>query len=257
MRVLEDDAYVLRTWPLGDADLIVMLFAAAHGRVRGVARSARQSRRRFGGLLEPLTRVRLGWTEKDGRELHRIDALDGQHSYAAMQADPALQAACAVLAEMTEAFTHEGEPDRKSFDLLGAVLGAFEGGLDPWIGVRYFEYWLLRLHGLLPELERCVDCTRPTTGAAARVVPGAGALCDACAQAGEPAATGVAVRLSSREIAFLAAARASRPETLSGWSDAVRPGGGLDAFFRASLEGFVERPFRAYRHLRAQTRSPA
>lgn len=249
MNLHHDDAYVLRTQPLGDADLIVTLFAAEGGKVRGVARSARRSRKRFGGALEPMTRVRLGWVEKTGRELHRIESMEIDRSFASMQADPTLQAACAVVAEMCEVFAHEGEPDRKTFDLVGAVLAALESDLDAWIGVRYFEYWLLRLHGLLPDTDRCAACDGPAGGTVLRVEPGLGARCHSCAD--DSIQT---VRLGLSDCSFLDAARGNPPEAMGAHGDASRSGGALEAFFRASLEGFTERPIRAYRHLRAMTR---
>ena len=46
------EAIVLRTWPFQEADLLVSLFTREHGRVKGVARHAMRSRRRFGGALE-------------------------------------------------------------------------------------------------------------------------------------------------------------------------------------------------------------
>jgi hypothetical protein len=67
-----DQAYVLATQELGEADLIMTLLCEHTGLVRGVAPSARKSRKRFGGTLEPMTRVRATWNGKEGRELHRI-----------------------------------------------------------------------------------------------------------------------------------------------------------------------------------------
>ena len=58
MALKESEAIVLRTYPLREADLLVTLFTRAEGKVRGVARSAKKSKRRFGGALEPLTYVR-------------------------------------------------------------------------------------------------------------------------------------------------------------------------------------------------------
>ena len=46
-----DEAIVLRTWPFQEADLLVSLFTREQGRVKGVARHALRSRRRFGGAL--------------------------------------------------------------------------------------------------------------------------------------------------------------------------------------------------------------
>ena len=153
MKPRRDEAWVLDTHELGEADLIVTLLAEHAGRVRGVATSARKSRRRFGGALEPLTRVRASWVEREGRDLHRIEALEVERSFADMQSAPERQAAAAVVREIAVASSHEGEGDPTAFRLVGAVAEALEGGLDPWVAVLYFEYWTLRLHGVLPEPE--------------------------------------------------------------------------------------------------------
>ena len=58
------EAIVLRTWPFQEADLLVSLFTREQGRVKGVARHALRSRRRFGGALEPMTHVRASYAEK-------------------------------------------------------------------------------------------------------------------------------------------------------------------------------------------------
>ncbi|MGB9284530.1 MAG: DNA repair protein RecO, partial [Candidatus Sulfotelmatobacter sp.] len=52
MALTESEAIVLRSYPLREADLLVTLFTRAEGKVRGVARSAKKSKRRFGGALE-------------------------------------------------------------------------------------------------------------------------------------------------------------------------------------------------------------
>ena len=117
-----DEAFVLDTRALGEADLIVALLTEQHGKIRAVARAARRSRRRFGGLLEPLTRVRAAWLEQEGRELHRLDELEARRSFAEMQADPLCQAACAVLTDIVSALSHEGQADPEEFRLVGAVL---------------------------------------------------------------------------------------------------------------------------------------
>ena len=87
-----DEAYVLRTRELREADLIVTLLGRENGAVRGVARAARRSRRRFGGALEPLTLVQASWIEKPGLDLHQFEELEPLRSYAEMQAEPATQA---------------------------------------------------------------------------------------------------------------------------------------------------------------------
>jgi DNA repair protein RecO (recombination protein O) len=239
---------VLRTQELGEADLIISLLSERHGKVRGVAPHARKSRKRFGGALEPLTHVRATWSHKEGRDLHRIESLECIRSFAAMQADPLHQAACAVMSELSEAFAREGEADSRSFRLLGAALSALEQGTDPWVVVRYFEYWILRLHGLLPDLQHCSGCSESLSRSRpARVVHGRGLLCRDCLAASGDRG----LRLAPEHLAFVSDAQRSLPEQLAASSATVKPGSALEALLRGTLESFAERKFRTYRHLQA------
>lgn len=242
-----DRAYVLKTHELGEADLIVTLLTENHGSVRGVARAARKSRRRFGGSLEPLTEVQARWTERSGRDLHRIEGLDLIRSHAELQADPGLHVVCAVLAEIAGHVVRESQPDPRGFRLLGAVLMALEAGLDPWIAIRYFEYWTIRLHGVFPDLASCGGCGRGFSGPGDRKVVSSrrGILCRDCArESGEGCKA-----LGAAESEFLAAAASKPPESMEPPRGVARPGGALEALLRGTLETFVERSFRAYKHL--------
>ena len=247
-----DHAFVLRTRPLGDADLIVTLLGEQSGRVRGVARSARRSRVRFGGALEPLTEVQARWSVKPGRELHQLESLDPLCSHAALQADPGLLAVCGVFAEIVERFAQDDHAEPRVYRLLGAVLAALEDGAPPLCVLRYFEVWTLRLHGLLPALDACEVCARRISSTEARfLAAGAGLLCVDCQRD-----TGVsAARLGARESAFLRQAMHVPPTRLVA-GDEVRRGGGLEQALRGSLEAFLERPLRGYRHLRLLAEDP-
>jgi DNA repair protein RecO (recombination protein O) len=246
MRQLRDEGYVLRTQPLGEADLIVSLFTLEHGMLRGVARAARRSRRRFGAALEPLTRVRALWVEHPGRELARIDSVEGQRSFAAMQGEPAIQAACGVVSEVCAAFVREEQPDPQAFRLVGAVLDALERHADVLTVMRYFEYWMLRIHGLLPEFEACGLCGAVVGSGSAWADPRGRVLCVRCATASDR----LDRRLGPDEIGFLRAARLSAPLDLEVRGDAARPRGALETLLRGALETFAETRFRSYRHLR-------
>ena len=248
MRQCRDEAYVLGTSELGEADLIVTLLAEHHGRVRGVGASARKSRRRFGGALAPMTRVTASWVEREGRELHRIESLEPLRSFAAMQSDPACQAACAVLSEITAAVVRDEQPEAATFRLLGSVLAALEGGLHPWLAVRYAEYWTLKLHGVLPDLTHCASCGEPLGERGLRwAVPGEGLHCRRCPKP----PTAAAFRAVDR--AALAAFDKLPPQALDIPPEVARPSGPLETLLRGAVEAFAERTFRSYRHLRAAT----
>ena len=76
MAVLISEAVVLRTWPVHEADLIVSFFTRDYGKIRGVAKSALKSRKRFGGALEPMTVARAWFAERPRQELARLDQLE-------------------------------------------------------------------------------------------------------------------------------------------------------------------------------------
>src|SRR5258705_4589768 len=78
MPLYTTDALILRTYKLGESDRIVVFLTRDRGKKRGVAKNARQSRRRFGGALEPLTYGRVGYLERERRELvslHYVEVL--------------------------------------------------------------------------------------------------------------------------------------------------------------------------------------
>jgi DNA repair protein RecO (recombination protein O) len=248
VRQRRDEAYVLGTTKLGEADLIVTLLAEHHGRVRGVAASARKSRKRFGGALEPMTRVTASWVEREGRELHRIESLEPVRSFAEMQSDPARQAAVAVLCEITAAIVREEQPEAATFRLLGAVLSALEDGLHPWLAVRYAEYWTLKLHGVLPDLSGCASCGEPFSATSQRFAAAAqGVICKRCEKPDGASA------LTGPDLALLSAIDKNPPHALSLPPDRARPSGAVEALLRGTIEAFAERSFRSYRHLRAAT----
>jgi hypothetical protein len=135
-----------------------------------------------------------------------------------MQAEPARQAACAVLAEITTATIRDEQPEAATFRLLGAVLAALEGGLHPWLAVRYAEYWTLKLHGVLPDLSQCAECGEPLAVSSLRfAVPGVGCLCGSC-----PKPQG-AVALRAAELEALAVIDKNPPHALLFPLEVARP----------------------------------
>jgi hypothetical protein len=76
MPLSEGDVFMLRTYPLGEADRIAAFFSPEHGKVRGVANVARRMKNRFGAALEPLAHSRIVSMEKENRDLVRIQSAD-------------------------------------------------------------------------------------------------------------------------------------------------------------------------------------
>ena len=175
----QSEAIVLKSHPLREADLLVTLFTRNEGKLKGVARSAKKSKRRFGGALEPLTRVTLHYENRERQELARLDACDILESPLAEQVDYARAVALAHVAELLDELLPEHEPNDSLFRLAVSVLGNLRAD-SIWRPVTYFDLWAVRLVGLLPDLRTCVACSAVLNGTAAYFHPLAdGLMCAA------------------------------------------------------------------------------
>ena len=166
MSLRQVSAYALRTRPLGEADLIVELFSRERGRVRGVAKSARRIKSRFGSCFEPFTLSRIVYFQRDKDGLGRISSCDIERSW--FETLTGLeQAVCAsYLAELIIGFAPEQDPSPRLFRLIGACLAGLGTPISPDLVARYGELWILRLSGLLPDPVTCGSCGRALVGEA-------------------------------------------------------------------------------------------
>ena len=166
MALKESEAVVLRTYPLREADLLVTFFTRNEGKVRGVARAAKKSRKRFGGALEPLTFVRAFYEDRERQELARLDALEVLESPLASEVSYPRAVALAHIAELLDELLPDREANDAVFRLTLSVLSRLRGP-QIWMPVTYFELWMTRLVGFLPDLSECVVCGRTLNGSRA------------------------------------------------------------------------------------------
>jgi DNA repair protein RecO (recombination protein O) len=166
MALKESEAIVLRTYPLREADLLVTLFTRLEGKVKGVARSAKKSRRRFGGALEPLTYVRAYYEDRERQELARLDSCEVLESPLAREVSYPRAVALGHIAELLDELLPDREANDAIFRLSLSVLSVLrDSGI--WLPVTYFELWMTRLVGFLPELSECIVCGRSLNGSRA------------------------------------------------------------------------------------------
>ncbi|HEX5484270.1 MAG TPA: DNA repair protein RecO [Terriglobia bacterium] len=161
MPLRETEAIVLRTYRLGEADKIVSLFTRQFGRLRAVAAGAQRPKSRYGGTLEPLTYVRLWLFERENRDLLRLNSAELAESFFTMQGDYRVHLAAQYVAEVAERLLPEREVNERAFRLLLAVLRGLKAHKEIERPLIYFNYWLLRLAGFLPDFDRCAACGRP------------------------------------------------------------------------------------------------
>ena len=214
MRLQTADALILRTYRYGEADRIVVFLTEDRGKKRGVAKNATKSRRRFGGALEPLTRGRVAFVEREHRELVRIDRIDAPRTPLRAAIGRASGDGAHVLghasyfAELLDEWAPEGQANERLFRLGAAIGEALCRGGSVEALARYFEYWLLRLEGVYPMLDVCPRCLQPTLGGGAVLVSGDWTyVCDTCANVGP--------HLSAAAMTFLKSAAARTPAEVS------------------------------------------
>jgi len=144
------DALILRTYKLGESDRIVVFLTRDRGKKRGVAKNARQSRRRFGGALEPLTCGRVGYFERERRDLVRLDYVEQRRSPLSAANGEALGYA-EYFAELIDEWAPESDPSETLYRLGVSMVEAMARDVPIEPLARYFEYWLLRLQGVYED----------------------------------------------------------------------------------------------------------
>lgn len=159
MGLIESEGLILRTHKLAEADKIVVCLTHKYGVIRGVARGARRLKSRFGASLEPFTFVQLSLFEREGRELMSLRRAEIQRSYFHLAGEPQVMASLEYLSELIIEFAPPHEPDTKLIRMVRACLEAISAQpmLLPKI-ICYFEFWVLKLSGVLSPPDRCAVC---------------------------------------------------------------------------------------------------
>ncbi|MBI3679696.1 MAG: DNA repair protein RecO [Acidobacteria bacterium] len=151
------ESFVLRTYPFGEADLVVSFLTRDQGKLRGVAKRARRLKSSFGAGLERLSLVRMSYFQRENRELVNLDSCELMRSQFSLLANYEAGVALDYIAEVTDELLPPGEPSERFFRLLVAVLdflqaGAKERPASIWPAALYFALWGVRLSGFLPGL---------------------------------------------------------------------------------------------------------
>ena len=191
----KDEGVVLKTIKLGEADRIVTLFTRANGKVRAVVKGVRKTKSRFGGRLEPFTRVDL-LIYRGRRELDTITGADTITSYDALRRDYSALTAAAALVEVVDKITPDREKAFSTYALLLAGLNALALGKGIAV-VPAFLVKLLSISGYHPQLQVCAGCGA-TVGLGGFSAAMGGVVCNGCSRE-DPDAT----RLTADRIALL------------------------------------------------------
>lgn len=161
MALLETEALVLRTYNFGEADKIVVCLTRRTGLIRGVAKGCRKLKSRFGAALEPFTLAKISYYHKENQELVSLGQVEILQSHFKLSSDPDTLAGLAYMGDLVIEFSPPYEANENLFRMVKACLDAVSNSqADLQVILRYFEVWLLKLEGYLPDIRRCGECHR-------------------------------------------------------------------------------------------------
>lgn len=248
MSLKRDEAFVLKSLKYGEIDKIVTLFSKASGKITGVAKGAAKSRKRFGGVLEPLTEVSVSYLEKEGRELVRIDHCELIASHINIQRQLKYYYALSYIAEVTDLLSIANESDEKFYRLIKAIIKSLEEELKFAPCIRYFEIWALKLQGILPSLTHCSNCgTELMKNGGIFILPTNDFVCLNCSKKYDHRS----MKLNKATISFILATLTKNVKEISStefFNKSVNET--LEKFLSSLFLSFIEKPFLSYKYLR-------
>ncbi len=181
MKLYRDEAIVLRTHDLGEADRIITFFSRRHGKMRAAAKGVRRTKSRFGARLEPFSMVDLQLYE--GRTLDVVTEAATLNPYGrSISRDYDGYTCACVIAEVADKLAAiEGEPDQPHYLLLhGAIHALATGAHRPGLVVDSYILRAMALHGWALSLYECAVCAAKENLAAFHLRSG-GVVCSNCA----------------------------------------------------------------------------
>ncbi|MDR2722460.1 MAG: DNA repair protein RecO [Cellulomonadaceae bacterium] len=185
MPTYRDDALVLRTHKLGEADRIVTVLTRSRGKKRVVAKGVRRTSSRFGARLEPFMSVDLQCYE--GRNLDTVTQVETVGPYArAICDDYARYTAATAMCEVADRLTQDDEPALQQYWLLaGGLRSLAQGDHAPGLTLDAYLVRAFAVAGWAVSITECARCAAPGPHQAFSVATG-GAVCAACRPPGSP-----------------------------------------------------------------------
>ena len=180
MATYRDQAVVLRTQKLGEADRIITLFTKEHGRIKAVAKGVRRTKSKFGARLEPTSYVDLQLYA--GKSLDIVTEVTSIENFGeALSADYKNWTTANSILEAAERFTeNEHEPALQQFNLvIGALRALAHGTYDSSLILDAYLLRSLSVAGFAPSMTNCSRCDKPGPHKYFSLV-GGGSVCVDC-----------------------------------------------------------------------------
>jgi DNA repair protein RecO (recombination protein O) len=233
-----DEAVVLRTHKLGEADRIVTFLTKQNGQVRAVAKGVRRTASKFGSRLEPFMVVDIQFFE--GRNLDTVSQVESIGSYGReIMADYASYTAAHAMVEAAERLTGQANTPQQYILLVGALRSLSRADHDPGLTLDSYLLRALSLAGWAPNFDACASCASPGPHYAFVMQTG-GVVCANCKPAG-------AATLDGESVALLGALLAGDWEFAELASDRAKSS--ASGIVAAYSQWHIERGLRSLTHV--------
>jgi len=160
MPLFKTNAIVIRSTNYGESDKIVTFFTKDFGKLKGIAKGARRSRKRFQNALGLFSHLHLIFFDKEGMGLVRADGCDILHSFPKIKEDLKKILYGNYYLELANEMAGEREGNREVFELLLSFLSDLEKMEPQEEQLRFFEIRMLALFGYRPNMGRCNLCQK-------------------------------------------------------------------------------------------------
>jgi DNA repair protein RecO (recombination protein O) len=153
--------FVLRCLNYGESDLIITFYSSDFGKLKGIAKGAKRSRKRFVNVFEPFSLTNIIFSRKSPNMLAFIESCEIIDHYNSIREDLEKTLIASYFVDLADHFSPEAKKNEKIFDLLHNFLAHLERERASEALVRFFEIRLLRMTGFEPTLDHCITCKTP------------------------------------------------------------------------------------------------
>ena len=174
-------AIILHHTDYGEADRIVTFLTPDHGRLKGFARAARKSRKRFGAALEPLAEVQMHWVQRGSGDLVSLRDAELVKLRTGLRRDLETLTLAGYGCELTEVLFDDSGAGVEVFRLLQAFLDHLDSEGFSVEARLLLEIRMLAVSGYTPHLQHCASCFGPLpAGLVSFSAAHNGSLCTGC-----------------------------------------------------------------------------
>jgi DNA repair protein RecO (recombination protein O) len=200
MKYVNSQAIIMRVKEFGESDLLVTFFTPDLGRLRGVAKGALRSRKRFVNCLDVFSLVNLEYSPSRNSELYFLNSGKLIDAFPGLRNNFLILSKAGYMVELTEILFPVELPERGIFELLIKSFHLLEKNEQANIVPLIFEFIAMSRGGYRINIERCCYCGRAYTGAGEAVFKAekGGISCMKCQQV-----TALAPKLSPDTIRFI------------------------------------------------------